>query len=110
MSFFISDAMAAVGNQPGQADSTMSLLMIVGIFVLFYFMLIRPQTKRAKEHRQLVGALKAGDEVVTSGGILGKVNTLDDNYVKITIADGVEINLQRNAIHAVLPKGTLKAL
>jgi preprotein translocase subunit YajC len=72
--------------------------------------LIRPQNKRAKAHRELVGGLKKGDEVVTSGGILAKVVSLDDQYIKLAIADGVEISIQRSAISTVLPKGTLKSL
>ena len=84
--------------------------MIAAIFVLFYFMLIRPQNKRTKAHREMVGALKKGDEVVTSGGILAKVVSLDDQYVKLSIADGVEISVQRSAVSTVLPKGTLKSL
>ncbi|KTD54194.1 SecYEG protein translocase auxillary subunit [Legionella sainthelensi] len=111
MSFFISDAMAAAGAAPApQADGTFSLIMIAAIFVLFYFMLIRPQNKRAKEHRDLVSKLKKGDEIITSGGILAKVVSLDEQYIKISLAEGVEINLQRGAVSAVLPKGTLKSL
>ncbi|AUH72182.1 preprotein translocase subunit YajC [Legionella sainthelensi] len=111
MGFFISDAMAAAGATPApQADGTFSLIMIAAIFVLFYFMLIRPQNKRAKEHRDLVSKLKKGDEIITSGGILAKVVSLDEQYIKISLAEGVEINLQRGAVSAVLPKGTLKSL
>ncbi len=111
MSFFISDAMAAAPTaQGGPMDGSFSLIMIGAIFVLFYFMLIRPQNKRAKEHRELLAKLKKGDEVVTSGGILAKVSKIDDQYIKLTIAEGVEISVQINAVSSVLPKGTLKAL
>lgn len=112
MSFFISDALAAAGATPSaaQADGTFSLIMIAAIFVLFYFMLIRPQNKRAKEHRDLISRLKKGDEIVTSGGILARVVNLDDHYIKVSLAEGVEINLQKSAVAAVLPKGTLKSL
>lgn len=111
MSFFISDAMAAATKAPGaQSDGTFSLIMIAAIFILFYFMLIRPQNKRAKEHRELVGNLKKGDEIVTSGGILGKVSGLDEQYIKVTVAESIEICLQRGAVSTVLPKGTLKSL
>lgn len=111
MSFFISDAMAAAStNASPQADGTFSLVMIAVIFVLFYFMLIRPQNKKAKEHRDLVGRLKKGDEIITSGGILAKVVSLDEQYIKISLAEGIEISLQRGAVVAVLPKGTLKSL
>lgn len=111
MSFFINNAVAATGAAvPAQADGTFSLVMIAAIFALFYFMLIRPQNKRAKEHRELVGKLKKGDEVITSGGLLAKVVSIDEQYIKVSIADGVEISLQRNAVSTVLPKGTLKSL
>ena len=109
MSLFISDAMAAA-SVPGQSDGTFSLIMIAAIFVLFYFMLIRPQNKRAKEHRELIGNLKKGDEVITSGGILAKVAEIDEQYLKLMIAEGIEISIQRSAVSSVLPKGTLKSL
>lgn len=111
MSFLISDAFAAAdAAQPATADSSISLLMIAAIFVLFYFMLIRPQNKRAKEHRNMVTQIKAGDEIVTSGGLLGKVKHVTEQYITLSIAEGVDINLQRQAISAVLPKGTLKSI
>ena len=111
MGLLISDAIAATGLTGGaQTDGTFSLVMIAAIFVLFYFMLIRPQNKRAKEHRELVGKLKKGDEIITSGGILAKVSSLDEQYIKVSVAEGVEINLQRSAVSAVLPKGTIKSL
>ncbi|MDR3442722.1 MAG: preprotein translocase subunit YajC [Legionella sp.] len=111
MSFFISDALAAAGTTASpQADGTFSLIMIAAIFVLFYFMLIRPQNKKAKEHRELISRLKKGDEVITTGGILAKVVTIDEQYVKVALAEGVEITLQKGAVATVLPKGTLKSL
>jgi preprotein translocase subunit YajC len=111
MSFFISNAMAAAEKVPSaQSDGTFSLVMIVVIFVLFYFMLIRPQNRRAKEHRELIGKLKKGDEIVTSGGMLAKVIHLDEQFIKVSIAEGVEISLQRSAVSTVLPKGTIKSL
>ena len=73
-------------------------------------MLIRPQNKRAKEHRELIGKLKKGDEIVTSGGLLAKVISLDEQFLKVNIAEGVEISLQRSAVSTVLPKGTIKSL
>lgn len=109
MSLFINDAMAATGL-PAQGDGTFSMIMMVAIFVLFYFMLIRPQNKRAKDHRALIAKLKAGDEVITSSGLLAKIVSIDEQYAKVLIAQGVEIYLQRNAINTVLPKGTLKSL
>jgi preprotein translocase subunit YajC len=111
MSYFISDALAAAGTTAApQADGTFSLIMITAIFVLFYFMLIRPQNKRAKEHRELLNRLKKGDEVITSGGMLAKVVSLDEQYIKVSIAEGVEVNIQKGAVTTVLPKGTLKSL
>jgi len=110
MSLFISDAIAAAAAPAAQAEGSFSFIMIAAIFVLFYFMLIRPQNKRAKEHRNLVTKLQKGDEIITSGGMLAKVSHIDDQFIKATIADGIEISLQRNAVSSVLPKGTLKAL
>ncbi|MFA6301803.1 MAG: preprotein translocase subunit YajC [Legionella sp.] len=111
MGLFISDAFAAVGAVPaGQSDGSFSLIMIAAVFILFYFMLIRPQNKRAKDHRALVERLKKGDEIITSGGLLAKVVNLDEQYIKISPAEGVEFTMQRGAVTAVLPKGTLKSL
>lgn len=111
MSFFISDAWAAAGAPAaGQTDGTFSLVMIAAIFVMFYFMLIRPQNKRAKEHRVLVEGLKKGSEIITSGGMVAKVVSLDDQYIKVCPAEGIEIILQRAAVTTVLPKGTMKSL
>lgn len=112
MSLLISEAVAAVadGSPTAHADGSFSLVMIVVIFALFYFMLIRPQNKRAKEHRNLLSQIKAGDEIVTLGGMLGKVLSVDEQYIKVGIAEGVEIHLQKSAVSSVLPKGTIKAL
>lgn len=113
MSFFIQDALAAATagtGTPAPSDGTFSLVMIAAIFVLFYFMLIRPQNKRAKQHRELIGQLKKGDEVVTSGGILAKVSSIDDQYIKVKLTEGVEMVVQRTAVTSVLPKGTLESL
>lgn len=109
MSFFISDAMAAAGSAP-QSEGSFSLVMVAAIFVLFYFMLIRPQNKRAKQQRELIGKLKKGDEVITSGGILAKVVSLDEQYIKVALSAGAEMMLQRGAITTILPKGTLESL
>lgn len=110
MTFFISDALAQVSPTVDTAatNNTFSLIMIAAIFVLFYFMLIRPQNKRAKEHRELVAQLKKGDEIITSSGILGTVIELEEPFMKVKIADNVEISMLRNAINKVLPKGTIK--
>lgn len=111
MSFFINNAMAAApGASAAQSEGAFPLVMLVAIFVLFYFMLIRPQNKRAKEQRELMNSLKKGDEIVTAGGIIGKIVALDEQYMKISLTEGVEIMMQRNAVNSVLPKGTIKSL
>ena len=111
MSFLINDAMAAANTASAEpASGLFSFVMIAMIFVLFYFMLIRPQNKRAKEHRDMINSLKKGDEIVTSGGLLAKVTALEEQYVTIKLAEGIEIKMQRNAVSAILPKGTLKSI
>jgi preprotein translocase subunit YajC len=84
-------------------------LLLVGILVLMYFVLMRPQMKRAKEHRQMVAGLQKGDEVVASGGTLGKVTNVTEHYVKVEIAPAVEITVQKASIQTLLPKGTIKS-
>jgi len=98
-------AQAAGGAQP---NAFVQLLPLVLIFVVFYFLLIRPQAKRAKEHKAMVAALAVGDEVVTSGGILGRVTETGEQFLTVEIATGVSVKVQRHTIGAVLPKGTLK--
>ena len=110
MSLFINDALASSTGQAASGDGFFSMILIGTMFVLFYFMLIRPQNRRAKEHRELISGLKKGDEIVTSGGILAKVVSLDEQYIKVTVAPNVEISLQRGAVSTVLPKGSLKSL
>ena len=88
----------------------MQLLPLVLIFVVFYFLLIRPQAKRAKEHKAMIAALGKGDEVVTAGGVLGRISGLGDAYVTVEIADGIEVKVQRQAVQTVLPKGTIKSV
>lgn len=112
MSFFISDAIAdasaTAGAAAGQPDPIASLILPIGLVVLFYFFLIRPQSKRQKEHRQMVADLQKGEEVLTSGGILGKIINLKDDFVTLEIAKDVTISIQRNAVQTVMPKGTIK--
>jgi preprotein translocase subunit YajC len=106
MTFFIDTAWAQAG---GQADPIMSFLPLVIIFVLFYFLLIRPQHKRQKEHRLMVAALEAGQEIVTGGGVLGKVTHVGDQWVTVEVADGVSLKVQRATIAALMPKDTMKS-
>ena len=89
-------------------SSLMSMLPLVLMFVVLYFVMIRPQMKRQKEHRTMIEALAKGDEVATVGGVLGKVTKLGDTYIGIEVAGGVEVQLQRSAVVQVLPKGTIK--
>jgi len=109
MSFFISDAYAAAAPAAQPENPVTGMLFFVGMIVIFYFLLIRPQQKRAKEHRKMVEAIGKGDEVVTNGGVLGKIVDLGEQYLTIEIAEGVQIKLQRHAVASVLPKGSLKA-
>jgi len=106
MDFFISDAWAQAGGTPAQSGFA-SLIPLILIFVIFYFLLLRPQMKRAKEHKKMVAALAKGDEVVYTGGLLGRVTKVDDNFAAVEIADGVVVRVQKSAITSMLPKGTL---
>ncbi len=111
MSFLISAAHAQEGAAaPAQGADMMSLLMLVGFVVIFYLLVWRPQAKRAKEHKNLVSGLQKGDEVVTSGGIVGKVVKVADDFVVLEVSDTVELKFQKVAVAAALPKGTLKAI
>ena len=110
MSFLIPSAHARAAARPSQGGERFQVLFLVGLFVLFYFIAIRPQRKRQKEHAEMVAALNKGDEVVTSSGILGKVTALDENYMVLNVANNVELKFQRVHLHAVLPKGTLKSI
>ena len=111
MSLFIASAHAqTAGGQPPAGGELFQIGFLVLLFVLFYFIAIRPQRKRQKEHAEMVSALSKGDEVVTSSGILGKVTSLDDNYMVLNVANNVEMKFQRIHVHAVLPKGTLKSI
>jgi preprotein translocase subunit YajC len=107
MDFFISDAYAQ-GAAPGGSLGSMLLPMVV-IFGAFYFLLIRPQQKRQKAHTALVGALATGDEVLTAGGVLGKVTAVSDHYATIEIAKNVEIKIQKSTVSQVVHKGTIDA-
>lgn len=109
MSFFIEQAMAE-GSAASQGGGAEQLFIMVAIFAVFYFLLIRPQTKRAKEHRKMVSELAKGDEVVTNGGIYGKLTKVEDDYVEVEIADNITVRMQRQAVSSTLPKGTIKNL
>ena len=105
--FFISPAWAQVESQSGGG---VQLLVMVGIFFLImYFLLIRPQQKRAKQHKDLVSSLTKGDEVVTSGGVLGKVAGIGDYFINLEVQDGIEIKVQKQSISTMMPKGTVKS-
>jgi preprotein translocase subunit YajC len=106
-SAFAQTAPAAAAGGDAQS-SLMSMLPIVLMFVVLYFIMIRPQMKKQKEHKAMVEALAKGDEVVTAGGMLGKVSSLGENFIGVEIANGVEVQLQRSAVVQVLPKGTVK--
>ena len=111
MDFFISPAFAGAASasesaSPGLLDFAFPIVLLV----LFYVMLIRPQSKRAKEHRAMQTALSKGDEVVTDGGIMGKIINITDNAISVEFADKIEVKLRRESISSVLPKGTLKKL
>ena len=105
MDFLISSAWAQ-SAPAGQPDPLTSFLPLILIFAVFYFLLIRPQTKRAKEHRKMVSELGVGDEVVTGGGVLGKITEVGEQFLTIEVAEGVELKVQRNTVSAVMPKGT----
>jgi preprotein translocase subunit YajC len=105
----ISPAFAqATGSSPG--GDLMAFLPMVAIFVVFYFLLIRPQQKKSKEAKAMLSALQKGDEVVTAGGIVGRITKLTDAYATVEIAPNVEMTVQRSAISLMLPKGTIKTL
>jgi len=108
MGFLISDAFAqggGGGSGPGMGD----FLFLIVIFAVFWFLLIRPQQKRQKEHKAMVEGLSKGDEVVTNGGLLGKIIKVGDNFVTLEVADGLMVQVQRVAVAALMPKGTMKS-
>ncbi len=111
MDFFIPAAMAqAQAPAPQGGDPMITLVMFGGLFVFMYFFMIRPQRKRGKEHQVLVGGLGKGDVVVMNSGMLGKVTKVDDSYMVIETGNSVELKFQKSAVHAVLPKGTIKSI
>jgi preprotein translocase subunit YajC len=105
---FISSAFAQTATGGDMQSSLMSMAPLVLMFVVLYFVMIRPQMRRQKEHRAMIEALAKGDEVATVGGVLGRVTKLGDVYLTVEIANGVEVQVQRSAVVQVLPKGTFK--
>lgn len=108
MSLFISDAMAQ--GAPAPSDGGMSIIFLIGMFVIMYFFLIRPQVKRQKEHKSMVEGLKKGDEIQTMGGLMGKITELGENFMKVEVADNVVVTVRKSAVEAVMPKGSLKEM
>jgi len=109
MSFLISDALADAAPAAGlQGDPLASMILPIGLVVLFYFFLIRPQSKRHKEHKAMVESLQKGEEIVTTGGMLGKVTQVGDNFITLEISRDISIHVQKSAVQAVMPKGTIK--
>ena len=110
MSFLISDAMAQAAPAADQFGGLGGLILPIGLVVILYFFMIRPQVKRQKEQKKMVDALAKGDEVQTEGGMMGKITNLGDNFIQLEVADGVEVKIRRQAVATVMPKGTLKEL
>ena len=109
VNFLIPAALAQAGDAPrGGEMGLMNLLFPIILIAAFYFLLIRPQTKRAKEHKQMVDALKKGDEVVSGGGVLGRITEVGENFVQVEIAENVQIRIQKQSVSSLMPKGTYK--
>ncbi len=108
MSFFISPAMADTHGAAGPAGDISGIIFLVGFALIFYFLMWRPQSKRAKEHKELINGLNKGDEVVTNGGLMGKVTRVSDDYVVLKVAENTELKFQKSYITQALPKGSLK--
>ena len=110
LDFFVSPAFAQTAPAASPNPLTSFVLPMVAIFAIFYFLIIRPQNKKQKELRDMIGALTAGDEVVTQGGVAGKVTAVGEQFLEVEIADGVTVKVQRHMIATVLPKGSLKSI
>ncbi len=100
----------AQGTGTAQSSGISSLIMMVAIFAIFYFLMIRPQQKKQKELKKLINNLQKGDEVLTAGGMLGRISELDEHYIELDIANNVTIKMQRTSVINVLPKGSVKAI
>ncbi len=110
MSFFISDALAqapAAGSPMGGLEG---LLFPIGLILILYFFMIRPQVKRQKEHKKMIEALAKGDEVATDGGLLGRITELGESFAELEISEGTKVKIRRQSVSAILPKGSLKSL
>ncbi|MYL23257.1 preprotein translocase subunit YajC [Vreelandella massiliensis] len=107
LEFFISPAHA---QDAAAGGGIAQIVMLVGFVAIFYFLLWRPQSKRAKQHKQLISNLEKGDEIVIGGGLVGRVTKVGDEFLSMEVADGTEVNVQKNAVAAVLPKGTIKSI
>ena len=110
MNLFETTALAAAAGAPGANAGIINLVMLGGFVLIFYFLLIRPQNKRRKEHQNLVAGLSKGDEVVTAGGLVCQVTKVEDDFVKVQVNEQNEVRIQKSAVGATLPKGTLKSL
>ncbi len=111
MSFFIAEAAAQGGDAAGpQGAGFLNFVLLGGLFVFMYFVIIRPQRKRQKDHQSLVDSISKGDEVVLTSGMLGKVVEVNDDYITLNVSNNVDLKFQKVAVHAILPKGTLKSL
>jgi len=105
---FISNAYAE-GAAPAPTSSFMDFIPLIALVAVFYFLVLRPQMKRAKELKTMVASLQKGDEVVTMGGVMGRIAKVGDSYISLEVAEGVNLNIQKGAIQTVLPKGTIKS-
>ncbi|GAB2712473.1 preprotein translocase subunit YajC [Halomonas garicola] len=108
LDFFISSAHAQ--DAGGAGGGIAQIVMLVGFVVIFYFLLWRPQAKRAKQHKQLIANLEKGDEIVIGGGLVGRITKVSDEFLSMEVADGTTVNVQKSAVAAVLPKGTIKSI
>lgn len=108
MNWFDTAAYAAEGGPAG--PGSMDLLLLVGFVAIFYFLLWRPQSKRRKEHQTLMSSLTKGDEVVTTGGIVGQITKVEDDFIGLKVAENIELRVQKSSVGATLPKGTLQSL
>ena len=106
----ITPAYAQAAGAASQSDTLLTFLPMIAVFAVFYFMLIRPQQKKAKESRAMLDSLEKGNEIVTAGGVVGRITRLTDQYAVVEVASGVEMTVQRSAISQLLPKGTIKGI